>query len=64
MNMEMQRTVRIRLYPDAATAAVFAETVRAYTSSFNAVTRVGWASGLTNGVELHKATYYPRAIAG
>lgn len=55
----MQRTVRIRLHPDAETAAALTETVRLYTSSFNVVARVGWESGVANGVELHKATYYP-----
>ena len=54
----MQRTLRIRLHPDADTAALFAETVRQYTSSFNEVVRVGWESDVANGVELHKATYY------
>jgi len=65
MNMDMQRTVRLRLRPDAATAALFAETVALYTSSFNAVAAHGWAAGIANGVELHKATYYPeRARTG
>ncbi len=65
MIMDMTRTVRIRLRPDAETAALFEQTVQAYTSSFNEVARVGWDAGLTNGVELHKATYYPeRARTG
>jgi len=63
--MDIRRTVRIRLRPDTETAALFAQTVQAYTSSFNEVARVGWAADLTNGVELHKATYYPeRARTG
>lgn len=59
MNMDMQRTVRLRLRPDAETAALFAETVALYTSSFNVVAAAGWTAGIANGVELHKATYYP-----
>jgi putative transposase len=55
----MQRTVRIRLQPDAPTAALFAATVASYTSSFNVVARTGWEAGITNGVALHQATYYP-----
>ncbi len=65
MNMDMQRTVRLRLLPDADTAALFAETVALYTSSFNVVAAAGWTAGIANGVELHKATYYPeRARTG
>ncbi len=65
MTMDMTRTVRIRLRPDLATAALFEQTVQAYTSSFNEVARVGWGAGIANGVELHKATYYPeRARTG
>lgn len=59
MNMVMQRTVRIRLRPDAETAALFAETVARFTSSFNVVAEEGWRTGVANGIELHKATYYP-----
>ena len=55
----MQRTVRIRLRPDAETAALFAETVARFTSSFNVVAEEGWRTGVANGIELHKATYYP-----
>jgi len=58
MNIDLQRTLCIRLHPDAETAALFAETVRQYTSSFNEVARVGWERGVANGVALHKATYY------
>ncbi len=65
MIMDMQRTLRIHIHPDAETVALFAETVRRYTSSFNAVAEVGWETGVANGVELHKATYYPeRARTG
>jgi len=56
--MDLQRTLCIRLHPNAETAALFAETVRQYTSSFNEVARVGWERGVANGVALHKATYY------
>ena len=56
--MEIQRTMRIRLCPDRERSALLARTIEAYTASFNAVAAYGWESGLANGTELHKATYY------
>lgn len=56
--MEIQRTIRIRLRPEPATATVLDQTIAAYTWSFNAVASHGWQAGIVNGVELHKATYY------
>lgn len=56
--MEIQRTIRIRLRPDQATAELLARTVEAYTASFNEVSKFGWDNGIANGVELHKATYF------
>lgn len=61
----MQRTIRIQLQPDIATAQVLSQTMDQYTWSFNAVCRHGWENDLANGVELHKATYYNhRAMTG
>ncbi len=54
----MQRTIRIQLKPDIATASVLTQTIDQYTWSFNAVCKHGWENDLANGVELHKATYY------
>ncbi|MFN3428975.1 MAG: RNA-guided endonuclease InsQ/TnpB family protein [Candidatus Sericytochromatia bacterium] len=56
--MKIERTIRVRLRPDAATAEFLARTVTTYTWLFNEVCRYGWDNGITNGIELHKATYY------
>lgn len=56
--MQVQRTIRIRLRPDADTAELLARTLAAYTRSFNDVCRFGWEAGIGNGVALHKATYF------
>jgi putative transposase len=55
----MQRTIRLELTPTVAQAASLAETSRQFTAVFNAVCAVGWEQQITNGVELHLATYYP-----
>lgn len=61
----MQRTIRIRLQPDPQTAVVLAQTIEQFTQSFNAVCQLGWELGMTNGVGLHKETYYTqRALTG
>src|SRR5581483_11328558 len=55
----MQRTIRLRLQPSHAQAQRLAETARQFTAVFNAVCTLGWREGLSNGVKLHHATYYP-----
>lgn len=61
----MQRTIRIQLQPDIETAQVLSQTIEQYTWSFNAVCKLGWESSVTNGVALHKETYYNhRAFTG
>jgi IS605 OrfB family transposase len=54
----MQRTIRLQLRPDDQAALALSQTIERYTWSFNAVCSYGWEQNLTNGVELHKATYY------
>ena len=54
----MQRTIRLQLRPDDQAALALSQTIERYTLSFNAVCSYGWEQNLTNGVELHKATYY------
>ena len=54
----MQRTIRIRLDPSPSQAGALAETARQFTLAFNSVCATGWHQRLTNGVELHHATYY------
>jgi putative transposase len=56
--MELQRTIRLKLRPDAETVRLLEQTTSAYTSSFNAVARLGWDSQTHNGVTLHHQTYY------
>src|SRR5215216_6947506 len=55
----MQRTIRLQLTPSITQAANLAETSRQFTAVFNAVCALGWEQQITNGVELHHATYYP-----
>ena len=59
----MQRTIRVKLTPSTAQAGLLAETSRLFTAAFNAVCRVGWEQRITNGVDLHHATYYPTKVA-
>jgi IS605 OrfB family transposase len=54
----MQRTIRLQLKPSDQEALALSQTIEQYTWSFNTVCRYGWESSLSNGVELHKATYY------
>jgi predicted transposase len=61
----MQRTIRIQLQPEEETIKVLTQTIEQYTWSFNAVCQLGWDSSITNGVALHKETYYDhRTITG
>ncbi len=55
----MQRTIRVLLEPSPVQADALAETSRQFTAVFNAVCAVGWQHGQKNGVELHRALYYP-----
>jgi len=55
----MQRTIRIQLDPSPAQAVALAQTSRQFTAVFNAVCAYGWQHTQKNGVELHRALYYP-----
>jgi len=55
----MQRTTRIQLDPSPAQADALAETSRQFTAVFNAVCAYGWPQNEKNGIELHRALYYP-----
>lgn len=57
--MSMQRTIRVRLKPTAEQRRALLETLAESTACFNAVAAYGWTHQERNGVELHKATYYP-----
>jgi IS605 OrfB family transposase len=58
----MQRTIRLQLKPNDQEALALSQTIERYTWSFNAVCRYGWEQNLSNGVELHKATYYEHRL--
>src|SRR5712664_4250165 len=55
----MDRTIVVQLNPTLEQAGVLARTLAEHTDCFNAVCRVGFETGYSNGVELHKETYYP-----
>ena len=55
----MQRTIRFPLLPTPEQESVLSETMQQFTACFNTVAAYGWEKGEKNGVELHKATYYP-----
>jgi len=61
----MQRTIRVQLQPDTEATKILDQTIEQYTWSFNDVCKLGWESSVTNGVALHKETYYNhRAFTG
>src|SRR5581483_10612578 len=55
----MDRTIVAQLNPTPEQVAILDRTVHEHTACFNAVCREGFEKGYSNGVELHKATYYP-----
>src|SRR5487761_1688845 len=55
----MDRTLVIQLTPTPEQARLLQQTLQAHTACFNEVARTGFETGCSNGVELHKATYYP-----
>jgi IS605 OrfB family transposase len=55
----VQRTIRYPLLLTVEQYNVLLETIQQYTECFNAVAIYGWEHREKNGVELHKATYYP-----
>ena len=55
----MQRTIRIRLTPSLAQAALLAETSHQFTHAFNQAVRIGWEAGVSNATRLHYLAYYP-----
>jgi len=55
----VQRTIRFPLLPTVEQQDVLFETMQQYTACFNTVAAYGWERCEKNGIELHKATYYP-----
>jgi putative transposase len=54
----MERTIVVQLQPDTQQRAVLLRTLHEHTMCFNTVTAEGFPSRCSNGVELHKRTYY------
>src|SRR5260370_24465258 len=55
----MERTIVIQLKPTPEEARILKATLEQHTACFNAVAQEGFTSACSNGVELHKRTYYP-----
>src|SRR5437763_7674291 len=55
----MDRTIVVQLKPTPEQAQVLKENLEQHTACFNAVAHEGFTTACSNGVELHKATYYP-----
>jgi putative transposase len=55
----MERTIVVQLNPTPEQARTLKETQEQHTACFNAVAALGFTTSCSNGVELHKQTYYP-----
>ncbi|HEY3992084.1 MAG TPA: transposase [Ktedonobacteraceae bacterium] len=55
----MDRTIVAQLNPIPEQAEILKRTLQEYTACFNEVARTGFETECSNGVELHKQTYYP-----
>src|SRR5438034_379628 len=55
----MERTIVVQLNPTPEQACTLKATLEQHTACFNAVTQEGFTTACSNGVELHKRTYYP-----
>lgn len=55
----MDRTIVVQLHPTPEQARSLKATLEQHTACFNAVAHEGFTTACSNGVELHKRTYYP-----
>jgi IS605 OrfB family transposase len=55
----MDRTITVQLKPTPEQARSLKTTLEQHTACFNAVAHEGFTTACSNGVELHKRTYYP-----
>ena len=53
-----QRTIKVKLHTSAQERQILSDTLAQYADCFNQVAQYGWEQHISNGVELHKATYY------
>jgi putative transposase len=56
----MDRTLVLNIHPTPEQASVLQQTLTAHTKCFNEVAHLGFTEKISNGVELHKQTYYPQ----
>lgn len=54
----MERTTVVQLTPTCEQALILTQTLKQHTACFNVVAREGFTTACSNGVELHKRTYY------
>lgn len=59
----MDRTVVLNIHPTPEQASILQRTLLEHTACFNAVVYEGFTQHCSNGVELHKQTYYPLRAA-
>ena len=55
----MDRTIVVQLNPTKEQVHILDRTMQEHTECFNTVCREGFETGCSNGIALHKATYYP-----
>jgi putative transposase len=55
----MDRTLVLNIQPTPEQASILKRTLDMHTACFNTVAREGFTTACSNGVELHKRTYYP-----
>src|SRR5438876_11918743 len=55
----MDRTLVLNIQPTPEQASILKRTLDMHTACFNTVAREGFTTASSNGVELHKRTYYP-----
>src|SRR5437588_1476504 len=55
----MDRTVVLNIHPTPEQVRILKRTLDEHTACFNAVVHEGFTQHVSNGVELHKQTYYP-----
>src|SRR5712691_7578729 len=55
----MDRTMVVQLNPTPEQARILKQTLEQHTACFNEVARLGFTEKCSNGVELHKQSYYP-----
>src|SRR5438105_14010680 len=59
----MDRTLVLNIQPTPEQARILYHTISEHTMCFNEVVQTGFTEKCSNGVELHKQTYYPLRAA-